>query len=78
MTSKVPSNWTKFFWRRSGIVLGGSLVFMITAGSGHETLKKTRPSSFFNFIFIFSRLGHGFKNLQKIILPEFQSANSQS
>jgi hypothetical protein len=38
---------------------------------------KTQPSSFFfNFIFIFSRLRQGFKNLQKVNLPRFQSTGS--
>ncbi len=31
---------------------------------------------FLNYIFIFSRLGQGFKNLQNIISPRFQSASS--
>jgi len=58
-------------------VLGRSLVFMIAIGSGYETVLKDLTQFFFkNFIFIFSRPRQGFKNLQKIILPGFQSVDS--
>jgi hypothetical protein len=58
-------------------VLGGSLVFMITFESRYETLLKDTTGFFFRILFsYFQPPRQAFKNLQKINLLRFQSADS--